>query len=429
MIHIEIPEDVKNILDILRKAGYEAYAVGGCVRDSLLGKIPKDWDITTSALPYQVKELFIRTVDTGIKHGTVTVLLHGIGYEITTYRIDGEYLDGRHPSKVSFTASLEEDLKRRDFTINAFAYSEETGVKDLFGGLEDLKNKTIKCVGNPEERFNEDALRILRAVRFSAQLGFEIERDTFAAAVKLRDLITKVSSERIKSELDKTLLSDNPGHFTFFDEMGLDEVILQEFSSLKEIYNKTGKSGFEVLSASLKISDKNPVIRWSLVFYFTEKSISRKNISDKSSYLKVMQMLKFDNKTRDKVVLFIRNSDRNLPVRYMESFRTECRKLISIIGSDSILEYISFREAIAYAEGTEEIDFKPFYSEINDIFKKNECTSLKNLHVNGNDIKNEDLAKGAEIGTILNSLLNVVLENPEMNERTKLLDYARNMKG
>ena len=226
MFQINLPEDVKYILNILRAAGYEAYAVGGCVRDCLLGKLPKDWDVTTSALPEDVKRLFPRTVDTGIKHGTVTVMVKSEGYEVTTYRVDGEYTDGRHPESVSFTACLDEDLKRRDFTINALVYNEATGVTDLFGGTKDLENGIIRCVGVAEERFGEDALRILRAVRFSAQLGFDIEKDTYTAAVKLGKNLAKVSAERIKAELDKTLVSDNPGHICLLKSMGLDKVIL-----------------------------------------------------------------------------------------------------------------------------------------------------------------------------------------------------------
>ena len=201
MIHIKIPQDVAFILGKIRNAGYEAYAVGGCVRDSLLKKIPKDWDITTSALPEQIKEIFPRTIDTGIKHGTVTVMINSTGYEVTTYRVDGEYLDGRHPEEVEFTANLDEDLKRRDFTINAFVYNEAEGVKDLFGGLKDLEDGIIRCVGVAEERFGEDALRILRAVRFAAVLSFTIEPETYKAAVKLAGNLSKVSAERIKAEL------------------------------------------------------------------------------------------------------------------------------------------------------------------------------------------------------------------------------------
>ena len=182
---INIPQKAEQILHILNEAGYEAYVVGGCVRDSILDRVPGDWDITTSALPEQVKELFHRTVDTGIQHGTVTVMMGKEGFEVTTYRVDGEYHDGRHPDAVTFTRSLEEDLKRRDFTINAMAYHPGHGLVDLFGGMEDINRKIIRCVGDPVERFTEDALRMLRAVRFSAQLGFTVEENTKAALARM----------------------------------------------------------------------------------------------------------------------------------------------------------------------------------------------------------------------------------------------------
>ena len=202
-MRIRLPEHVQQIIQRLEKEGYEAYAVGGCIRDTLLGRLPQDWDITTSACPQAVKELFSHTVDTGIRHGTVTVLLNRQGYEVTTYRIDGEYEDGRHPKSVTFTGELAEDLKRRDFTINAMAYNETRGLVDEFDGTGDLKRGIIRCVGSPVERFEEDALRMLRAVRFAAQLGFDIEEETGAAVAALSGTIAKVSAERIQMELVK----------------------------------------------------------------------------------------------------------------------------------------------------------------------------------------------------------------------------------
>ena len=198
---IEIPTGAAYILQQLNKHGYEAYIVGGCVRDSLLGKQPNDWDITTSAKPEEVKAIFHRTIDTGIQHGTVTVMMDKEGFEVTTYRVDGEYHDGRHPDAVTFTRSLEEDLKRRDFTINAMAYHHNTGLVDIFGGREDIDRKVIRCVGNPTERFTEDALRMLRAVRFSAQLGFTVEENTKAALARMSGNLEHVSAERIQTEL------------------------------------------------------------------------------------------------------------------------------------------------------------------------------------------------------------------------------------
>ena len=231
---IHLPEDVKAILHTLQEAGYEAYAVGGCIRDSLLGRRPDDWDITTSAKPQETKALFGKTIDTGIQHGTVTVMRHGRGYEVTTYRVDGEYEDGRHPKEVTFTASLKEDLRRRDFTVNAMAYNEEDGLVDLFGGRQDLEQKIIRCVGEANERFEEDALRIMRAVRFSAQLGFSIEERTKEAIRGHAERLRQVSAERIQVELTKLVISPNPDFLRIAWETGITAVVLPEFDRLME---------------------------------------------------------------------------------------------------------------------------------------------------------------------------------------------------
>ena len=207
---MDIPEKAAMVIKELMDQGFEAYAVGGCVRDSILGRQPEDWDITTSARPEQVKQIFPRTVDTGIEHGTVTVLIDKETFEVTTYRVDGEYEDHRHPREVTFTASLEEDLKRRDFTINAMAYNPETGLVDIFHGIEDLEQGVIRCVGAPEARFDEDALRILRAIRFSAQLGFRIDEATQRAMSGKAADLKEVSAERIRVELVKLLISKHP---------------------------------------------------------------------------------------------------------------------------------------------------------------------------------------------------------------------------
>ena len=196
---INLPEKVKFIIERITDAGFEAYAVGGCIRDSLLMRVPDDWDITTSATPYQVKEIFGYTIDTGIKHGTVTVMIEGEGFEVTTYRVDGKYEDNRHPSEVTFTPSLEEDLRRRDFTINAMAYNDRSGLVDIFEGEEDIKKKCIRCVGDSMERFSEDALRIMRGVRFSAQLGYVISKETKAAIKKLSPSLERIIAERIQT--------------------------------------------------------------------------------------------------------------------------------------------------------------------------------------------------------------------------------------
>ena len=238
MIQIQIPEKAKYIIETIQNAGFEAYVVGGCVRDSILGRCPEDWDITTSARPEQVKALFRRTIDTGIQHGTVTVMLDKEGFEVTTYRVDGKYEDSRHPKEVTFTPNLEEDLKRRDFTINAMAYNETEGLIDIFGGLQDIEAKMIRCVGDPEERFGEDALRIMRAIRFSAQLGYEIHEDTEAAIRKLAPTLQKISAERIQVELTKLLISPHPDTLRDAYDMGVTKVILPEFDAMMETPQK-----------------------------------------------------------------------------------------------------------------------------------------------------------------------------------------------
>ena len=218
---IEMPGEVKFIISELENHDYEAFAVGGCIRDSLLGRTPDDWDITTSATPEEIKEIFQRTVDTGIKHGTVTVLIGKKAFEVTTYRVDGAYTDGRHPESVRYSKYLKEDLQRRDFTINAFAYNDECGLRDEFLGFRDLEWKIIRAVGNPEDRFSEDALRMMRAIRFAAQLGFNIELNTYNAIIKMAPNIKKVSAERIQVELTKTLMSDHPEVTAEYAKTGL----------------------------------------------------------------------------------------------------------------------------------------------------------------------------------------------------------------
>ena len=233
-IQIILPEQVSFIINTLNQAGFEAYAVGGCVRDSIMGRVPDDWDITTSADPQQVKKLFRRTIDTGIQHGTVTVMLQKTGYEVTTYRIDGEYEDNRHPKEVIFTKSLEEDLKRRDFTVNAMAYHPGEGLVDLFDGIGDMEKKCIRCVGQAEERFSEDALRMMRGVRFSAQFGYRIEEQTREAIRKLRENLRNVSAERIRVELVKLLVSPHPDYLRIACDLGITKVILPEFDVCME---------------------------------------------------------------------------------------------------------------------------------------------------------------------------------------------------
>ena len=289
---IEIPDGVERIIQKLNHQGYEAFAVGGCIRDTLLGREPKDWDITTSASPWQVKELFGRTIDTGIQHGTVTVMDGRTGYEVTTYRVDGEYEDGRHPKSVKFTSSLKEDLKRRDFTVNAMAYSHKRGLVDEFGGLKDLKSQVIRCVGKPEERFGEDALRMLRAIRFSAQLDFSIDPGTWAAVKAIAPNLKKVSKERIQAELTSLLLSPHPERIELVYQAGLSPYVALSFH--------------QVIRSQLCIDPGLPAkkhIRWAVFLKDTEEEEA----------VEVLRELKLDNDTISRVRTLNRWICRQIP--------------------------------------------------------------------------------------------------------------------
>ena len=269
-MHISIPKHASDIIKTLSAHGYEAYVVGGCVRDSILGKEPADWDITTSALPEQVKALFPRTIDTGLKHGTVTIMMDKVGYEVTTYRIDGTYEDHRRPNEVTFTSDLKEDLMRRDFTINAMAYNEEQGLVDLFGGIQDLTDRIIRCVGNPAERFDEDALRMLRAVRFAGQLNFKIEENTKAAIEAQHTFLKDVSAERIQTELMKLLVSGHPEMIRTAYETGLTSVFLPEFDRMMETPQNNPHHIYSVGDHTVHAVEtiaSNPVLRLTMLLH------------------------------------------------------------------------------------------------------------------------------------------------------------------
>ena len=271
---IQMPEAANYIIQTLMAHGYEAYIVGGCVRDSVLGRTPQDWDITTSATPEQTKALFRRTIDTGIEHGTVTIMMDHVGYEVTTYRVDGKYEDHRRPKEVTFTASLLEDLKRRDFTINAMAYNEQEGLVDIFGGAEDLRRGIIHCVGVPQERFDEDALRSLRAVRFAAQLDFEIEAKTRQAIREKAEFLRDISAERIQVELTKLITSDHPERIIDAYELGITAIVLPEFDTMMETPQHTVYHKYDVgrhTVAVMQNIDATPVLRWAALLHDSAK--------------------------------------------------------------------------------------------------------------------------------------------------------------
>lgn len=434
---LQIPTNVHKILDVLNAAGFEAYAVGGCVRDSLLGRTPDDWDITTSASPGQVKSLFRRTVDTGLAHGTVTVLMGGEGFEVTTYRIDGEYEDGRHPKEVTFTTNLKEDLKRRDFTINAMAYHPETGIVDYFHGEEDLKNRIIRCVGDPMERFSEDALRILRAVRFSAQLGFSIEEETKKALGVIAPNLKRVSAERIQTELIKLLVSPHPDYLRIAYETGITKVFLQEFDACMETPQNTPHhfcSVGEHTLCSLKKVRPDKVLRLTMLLHDIGKPVVRRTDETGRDHFKqhgpqgeklareILRRLKFDNDTIKKVVTLIKWHDfRPLPSM------VQVRKAVNQIGEELFPLYLEVQRADLLSQSEYKREQKlerlngveQCYREIQE---KEQCVSLKTLAVTGRDLMEAGMAPGKELGETLNRLLEAVLEHPEWNKKEILLN-------
>ncbi len=404
-LKIKVPEEAGWILKKLREAGFEGYCVGGCVRDCLLGRTPEDWDITTSALPVEVKSLFCSTVDTGIQHGTVMVLRNGNGYEVTTYRIDGEYKDGRHPEKVEFTRSLEEDLKRRDFTINAFAYNEESGVVDLFGGIDDLNNSRIKAVGNPDERFSEDALRIMRAIRFAAQLSFEIEENTYEAIRRHSANLANVSMERIRVEFEKTLLSPNPDMVEKFFEMEMGEYIVPGFDKECADFDKN-------LAFALRDEASEKESRKYLLL-----AVFLRNLSYEESRT-ALRTMKYDNKTRDLVSAVIRYKN--------EKFLSDpisVKKNLNLMGMQVFQLTLAYKEAVAKTEeAREELQkINEIKETVKEIVEKDEPYCLAQLAVNGRDLMDAGIAQGEALGKELAKLLDAVIVDPSMNTKEELL--------
>lgn len=439
-LDFRLPKEVNNILNQLNDHGLEAYVVGGCVRDCILGKAPKDWDITTNAAPELVKTLFAKTVDTGIKHGTVTVVIDHTNYEVTTYRVDGDYTDNRRPSSVAFTSSLEDDLGRRDFTMNAIAYHPRVGFVDPFCGIEDIRKKSIQAVGQAEKRFGEDALRMLRAVRFSAQLGFTIEKETFESIKHCADLIQNISHERVRDELTKTLISDHPLKFILFRDTKLLQYILPEI----EVCFHTGQNhpyhiynvGVHSLNAVMNI-EIDKVLRWTMLLHDIGKPAVKTTDADDIDHffghqMRSMQMakmilcrLRFDNKTIEKVCRLIQHHDRDIEPSYRS-----VRRAVQTVGDDIFPDLIKVKEADNKAQNPEYIgkrleklgDIKAIYA---DIKEKQQCTNLKDLAVDGNDLINAGFPTGKDIGMMLNKLLKAVIENPDLNSRETLIGLAK----
>ncbi len=443
-IRINVPEKAKKVVNTIQAAGFEAYVVGGCVRDSILGRQPQDWDITTSAKPEQVKALFPRTIDTGLQHGTVTVMQDREGFEVTTYRIDGEYEDSRHPKEVIFTPNLEEDLKRRDFTINAMAYNEEKGLVDIFGGMEDIRFGRIRCVGRAEERFGEDALRMLRAIRFSAQLGYEIDEETKQGIRRLAPTLKNISAERIQTELVKMLVSPHPDYLRTAYDMGVTKVFFPEFDRAMETEQHHPHHMYSVgehILHSLAYVPADKVLRLTMLLHDIGKpdtlTIDEQGITHFYNHESlsaemakgILRRLKFDNDTINMVYKLVMYHDYGNSV---EPTLQIVRRAMNKIGEDAFpaLFQVKYADMMAQSDYLRDEklkrleNWKRLYTEI---CEKEQCVSLKTLAVTGSDLIAAGMKPGKELGEVLQKLLQLVLDDPSCNTKDKLLAEAQRL--
>lgn len=438
---IQLPEKVKLIIRQITVAGYEAYAVGGCIRDSVLMRTPDDWDITTSAAPLQVKAIFGHTIDTGIKHGTVTVMIEGEGFEVTTYRIDGEYEDNRHPREVVFTPCLEEDLRRRDFTMNAMAYNDTAGLVDIFDGIGDMKRKLIRCVGDPRERFSEDALRIMRAVRFSAQLGYSIEESTREAIRQLAPNLGHISAERIQTELVKLVISPHPEYLRTAYELGISKVILPEFDACMETRQNNPHHCYSVgehILVSMGAVAPDKVLRLAMLFHDMGKPETVTVDEGGTSHFHghpavseemartVLRRLKFDNNTIDQVTRLVKYHD-----YYVEPTQRCVRRAIMRVGEDIFPLLLQVKKADMEAQsGYQRREKEEYLRTVEKLYAQvicqKQCVSLKTLAVSGKDLIGQmGMEPGKKIGEVLTHLLDFVVEDPARNEKEILIKEAQ----
>lgn len=435
-----IPPQAALVLNRLKENGYEAFAVGGCVRDTLLGRAPHDWDVATNALPEETKRVFadLPVVETGLKHGTVTVLSGGMPVEVTTYRIDGAYSDFRHPDEVRFTRSLSDDLLRRDFTINALAFSKDGGLVDLSGGAEDLLNGVIRCVGEPDARFGEDALRILRALRFSSQLGFRLEERTAESAVRNRALLENISSERIREEFVKLLCGDNA------------VPVLREFREIVSVFlpELRPSFGFEQRNPhhdydvwehtlhALEAAKPEPELRLAVLlhdigkpFCFTEDENGIGHFyghSEKSAELAetILTRLRFDRKTAETVKTIVANH--SLPLEPEEKY---LRRRLNQLGEENLSLLVKMEQADAMGKGAADSErlgkLNAIPALLDRMAAEGQCFRREDLAVNGDDLLALGVPRGKEIGIVLARLLGEVLDGKTPNTRAALLSSAR----
>lgn len=438
---MDMPKNVDTAINLLQSAGFEAYAVGGCVRDSLLGKTPNDWDITTSAKPEDMKSVFadFHCIDTGIKHGTVTVVIDGEPLEITTFRLDGEYEDNRHPKSVTFTSDLGADLGRRDFTVNAMAYSKMTGTVDLFGGQNDLKNKIIRCVGDPDRRFNEDALRILRALRFASALDFEIEEKTARSLLKNRALLGNISEERIAKELLKLVCGKGAKRIL----TDFAPVLFEILPELQPMYKNSHDNPhhcydiYEHTLIAVESIDPEPTLRFAMLLHDCGKPAAKKfdengvahfyghqRISAEIS-AQILARLKVSNKFRDEILFLVSNHDRwelyenteKMP-RYLSKFGLDgVQKLLKVMRADVLAQSPEYRYRLDQIADAEEI--------AKNLAAQKPCLSLRELQINGRTLMDIGIPQGRKLGAVLAQLLDEVIDGVTKNTQEALTTRAR----
>ncbi len=434
---MQMPSAVKTIINKLQSKGYSAYAVGGCVRDTIMGNNPSDWDICTSALPEETLKALEKDniIENGIKHGTVTVRIDNENYEITTFRTDGAYLDNRHPEKVTFVRSLKEDLARRDFTMNAMAYNDTEGLYDEFGGVEDIQNGIIRCVGEPDKRFNEDALRILRALRFSSRLGFEPEEKTAESIHQNAHLLLNISAERILSEITKILMGDNVEKILLhYSDVFC--VWIPEIQPMIGLEQRNPHHIYDVWTHTVKAVaaiEKDRVLRLAALFHDFGKpqkfTVDKRGTGHFKGHPElsavmadtILTRLKSDNKTKIEVMKLIEMHDVRTPPepKYV-------RRSVAKIGVDLYPKLLALKRADALAQNPDTIPEKLQYiNKLQEIYEeeveKGAAFSVKSLAVNGNDIKNLGITDGKKIGECLKYLYALVIDGELENHKEQLL--------
>ncbi len=441
-VKITLPDSVNEILNKLNAEGFEAFIVGGCVRDSLLGLVPKDWDITTNALPQDISRCFCdyKQIDVGAKHGTIGVLIDNSVYEITTYRIDGDYKDCRHPENVTFSSNLESDLARRDFTINAMAYSPKTGLIDIFGGEKDLNNKAVCCVGNPDLRFKEDALRILRGLRFASVYNFSIEFNTANAILSNSKLLSNISSERISDEFTKLICGESAAYilnrFRRVISVFIPEIeVMFHFDQNNPHHNKTL---WRHTMSALSHIEPDPVLRLTMFFHDIGKPLAQsydevKRLCHYKGHNRfsaaitetVLKRLKYPNDIIDRVKTLIIYHD----VRFSDSKR-QIKHVMSAIGKENFQLLMSVQKADILAQSMykreEKLNnFRLFSDAYAEILENNECFTLKDLALNGHDLIHLGILKGEDIGKTLRLLLSLVIDGKLENNKEQLIIRAK----